>query len=268
MERAEAGVTMKALAAVVGALIAIGCAGGAGKPAQEPSSAADTGTLGVPIRRCGAEDSYRYVAQQFRCADGANPLGGKLTAGHDARRGSVADPASGHFIDIYEVPCAEGTKRLYIDLYGCQEQEDRLRQRASQMTQDPVRGDFEGGRYANVVAKCQARAVSPQKEKGGASCIALHSASLYMSGDKPGTIRQMARTCAMFPAPSPDSNFRARIVLETLGAVVFASKREGKAIATREIAALAEALRMACVVPERQIQELFDEKDTMHRSEL
>ena len=258
---------MKAGAAMVGALVVLGCAGGARKPAQGPASLG-TGTLGAPIRRCGAEDSYRYVAGEFRCADGTNPLGGKLMAGHDARRGSVHDPASGHFIDIYEVPCAEGTKRVYVDLYGCAEEEDKLRRRASVASQDPVHADYDVGRYADVIAKCQARSVSPEKEKGGAFCISLHAASLYMTDDKPGAVRQMARTCAMFPEASPDSNFRARIVLDTVGAVVFAGKREGRAIDQREMGAFAEALRRACRVPERQIQELLDENDSMHRSEL
>lgn len=73
-----------------------------------------------PIMRCGHADSYRYVASIFRCADGKNPLRGSSQAAAMARRGNVGPSrTTGHIIDQYEVPCADGPERVFIDLYAC-----------------------------------------------------------------------------------------------------------------------------------------------------
>lgn len=70
-----------------------------------------------PILACGPADSYRLVAQ-FRCADGSCPLRGNpaLAASTRANVGSNPD---GHVIDRYAVPCSEGTRFVFVDMYGC-----------------------------------------------------------------------------------------------------------------------------------------------------
>jgi hypothetical protein len=72
-----------------------------------------------PVLRCGPRDSYYFVATEFRCADGTNPLNGNVAAGRDARVGNVGANSSGHIIDLYEVPCSAGPQRVYVDMYGC-----------------------------------------------------------------------------------------------------------------------------------------------------
>lgn len=72
-----------------------------------------------PVGRCGPRDSYYYVATEFRCPDGSNPLNGDLRAGHDARLGNVGENSSGHIIDLYQIPCASGAQRVYVDMYIC-----------------------------------------------------------------------------------------------------------------------------------------------------
>lgn len=72
-----------------------------------------------PVGRCGPRDSYRYIASEFRCPDGSNPLNGDLRAGHDARLGNVGENSSGHIIDLYQIPCAGGAQRVYVDMYIC-----------------------------------------------------------------------------------------------------------------------------------------------------
>lgn len=79
-----------------------------------------------PVMACGPADSYAYVAQQFRCPDGTNPLGGDPAAGRDARVGNVGANSSGHIIDLYRVPCAGGPVDVYVDMYGCPEMEGAL----------------------------------------------------------------------------------------------------------------------------------------------
>jgi hypothetical protein len=64
-------------------------------------------------------ESYVYVASEFRCAGGTNPLGGDPRAGAAARVGNVGPNSSGHIIDLYRVPCPEGPRDVYVDMYGC-----------------------------------------------------------------------------------------------------------------------------------------------------
>ena len=74
-----------------------------------------------PIRRCGHDDSYRFVAEVFRCADGKNPLGGDKLAAMRSRRGNVGDSGDRHIIDVYELPCPGGPEQVFVDLYACPE---------------------------------------------------------------------------------------------------------------------------------------------------
>lgn len=79
----------------------------------------EVNTKETPVLRCGAKDSYAYVASEFKCPDGGNPLGGDLMAGAKSRVGNVGANSTGHIIDLYEVPCASGPQRVYVDMYGC-----------------------------------------------------------------------------------------------------------------------------------------------------
>ncbi len=74
-----------------------------------------------PISACGPRDSYEFVAGEFRCPDGSNPLGGDPMAGARVRAGNVGANSSGHIIDLYRVPCASGDVDVYVDMYGCPE---------------------------------------------------------------------------------------------------------------------------------------------------
>ena len=74
-----------------------------------------------PVKRCGPQDSYYYVATVFHCDDGTNPFHGDVDAGRQARLRNVGANRSGHIIDLYEVPCPEGPRSIYVDMYGCTE---------------------------------------------------------------------------------------------------------------------------------------------------
>ena len=74
-----------------------------------------------PVKRCGPQDSYYYVATVFHCDDGTNPFHGDVDAGRQARLRNVGANRSGHIIDLYEVPCPEGPRSVYVDMYGCTE---------------------------------------------------------------------------------------------------------------------------------------------------
>lgn len=72
-----------------------------------------------PVMRCGPRDSYFYVASQYQCPDGSNPLNGDLALGQRSRQGNVGANSTGHIIDLYVVPCASGPQQVYVDMYGC-----------------------------------------------------------------------------------------------------------------------------------------------------
>ena len=83
-----------------------------------------------PVPVCGALESYLYVARDYRCPGGGNPLGGDPRRGQAARRGNVgphshppsasAEPfLDAHIVDLYEIPCPTGPQELYVCLYHC-----------------------------------------------------------------------------------------------------------------------------------------------------
>lgn len=88
-------------------------------PVAKSNVPVEVNTKETPVLRCGAKDSYVYVASEFKCPDGGNPLGGDVMAGAKSRVGNVGANSTGHIIDLYEVPCASGPHRVYVDMYGC-----------------------------------------------------------------------------------------------------------------------------------------------------
>lgn len=89
---------------------------------RESVKPVEVNTKETPVMRCGAPDSYAYVAREFKCPDGSNPLGGNPRAGAAARVGNVGANSNGHIIDLYEIPCAQGPQRVYVDMYGCKDE--------------------------------------------------------------------------------------------------------------------------------------------------
>lgn len=79
-----------------------------------------------PVGACGPRDSYAFVAGEFQCPEGGNPLGGDPGAGGAARVGNVGANSTGHIIDLYRVPCGSGPVDVYVDMYGCPEMSQML----------------------------------------------------------------------------------------------------------------------------------------------
>ncbi len=75
-------------------------------------------TTGAPVEVCGipAEMDWLMVPT---CNDGSRPFDSASHA-HAARVGNVgAGGRCGSIIDLYEVPCPEGTYAIYMDAYVC-----------------------------------------------------------------------------------------------------------------------------------------------------
>jgi hypothetical protein len=107
--------------------------GAAPLPATPPAASVAPATEAAgldkenPVVRCGPRDSYVYVASEFRCADGTNPLAGDRRAAARTRKGNAGRNSRGHVVDIYLVPCPEGPRRVFVSMYGCPEYERFLR---------------------------------------------------------------------------------------------------------------------------------------------
>ena len=79
--------------------------------------AASTKDEPIQVCRIAAEKSWLLG---LRCDDGSAPFGDSGAAAHAARVGNVGPGGRcGAIIDLYEVPCPEGTYSIYIDAYYC-----------------------------------------------------------------------------------------------------------------------------------------------------
>jgi hypothetical protein len=211
----------------------------------------------VPVRRCGPEDSYRFVIHEFRCPVGSNPLTGNLTAARKARRGSVRDPTTGHYVDIYEIPCRPSPVRVYVDMYGCAEYEAKLRAPESDESKR-VRADFAANRFQSVVSRCSALLDGKVLGDAGYQCLTYLPASLYLLGKRKHAVTKMSEICDAFPPPSPDSNVRARLILETLAAIAEAAQRSRVRIRGEHIEDDLARFIEVCKVPEEQLERLLE----------
>lgn len=176
------------------------------------------GTAAAPIPRCGARDSYRYVAGEFRCPEGGNPLEGDLSAAARVRAGSIGPRPDGHMIDIYEVPCPSGKVDVFIDMYGCPEMQKQLAR--DLVAQDPLELDvhFGAGRYDEVRARCEALG------EDSASLTVYHCgvftpALLLRAGEPERAVASAARTCQGYPPVSGRSGIRVDLLVAMVDAI-------------------------------------------------
>lgn len=71
-----------------------------------------------PIEVCGIPAEMEWLLS-VTCSDGSRPFRGWDHA-HAARVGNVGPGgACGSIVDLYEVPCPEGTHAIYMDAYVC-----------------------------------------------------------------------------------------------------------------------------------------------------
>jgi hypothetical protein len=72
-----------------------------------------------PIEVCGVKGETGWLTR-LTCADGSNPFGGNRGRAHASRSGSVGSGGlCGSILDLYQVPCPEGTIKVFMDMYMC-----------------------------------------------------------------------------------------------------------------------------------------------------
>jgi len=108
-------------------------AAGCGAPAREARpgpgqthETAPTGggqTIEEAVKLCLVDSDtprtdYPFIAN-YRCSDGSKPLGGDPMRGAAARLRNVGPGPDNHIVDLYEIPCASGRVRVFVDAYHC-----------------------------------------------------------------------------------------------------------------------------------------------------
>jgi hypothetical protein len=176
------------------------------------------GSIKSPVPRCGPRDSYYYVASEFRCPGGGNPLDGDVGAAARVRSGSVGPDARGHMIDVYEVPCPSGKVDVFVDMYACEEMEKQLARDVA--VPDPQQLDvkFSAGEYDEVRARCDALG----DDAPGMTqfhCGVFGPALWIRAGDVDRAVATAARTCRSYPPVSARSKIRVEIAVAMVDAI-------------------------------------------------
>ncbi len=169
----------------------------------------------APVPTCGATHSYDYVASDVLCEDGRSPFGGDLRAAIGARVGNVGSGPSGHVIDLYRVPCPEGPKEVYVDMYECENPwVTRSEYELSRLMLGVINGD-----HASYISRCQ------EEESAGAqgrvsvllqSCITGMPGVLEISGDQSGAKAWLRAWCANAEGKDEDGSPERFIYLDNV----------------------------------------------------
>lgn len=170
-------------------------------PAAGPDKSSSTnqgpGTFAQPIQRCGPRDSYQYVARDFQCKDGKNPFQGQLQEAAKARQGGRKHP-SGHIVDLYLVPCTEGDVTVYVDMYGCPEQQANLEAGPSPEFKQAVEA-FDEGNFPDAVRSCMQVLDRENVDRNTLECLALTPAAMALSGGEPQALKLVGGFCSKLP---------------------------------------------------------------------
>lgn len=250
-------------------LLLLGCAASTSQPGEilengRSSGARGSGlTLKNPVLRCGPDESYRYVASQFRCPSGENPFRGDVEAARDARRGSDENPKNGHLVDIYRVPCSSGSVHLFVDLYGCKEYQKRLLGTAKQSRElGRLVARYESLDFRGVAQYC-AHAQESRPHDEASECMTLLPASLVMLGRLDAGVGFLGELCSSMPKPSGLSDLRAHVVIRAVAFVDRARELAGAPLRDDEGSTLLGAFASACGVSSTDIERYVQARETL-----
>ncbi|HEY8945890.1 MAG TPA: hypothetical protein VIM73_16590, partial [Polyangiaceae bacterium] len=258
-----------ASAVVCGSALLLACAGNGPKEVEAPRTAVPRASnkpgtsLKNPVLRCGPEESYRYVADEFVCPSGENPFDGDLVAARKARRGSDENPDNGHVVDIYRVPCNSGSVHLFVDLYGCEQYQRRLISGNEQSRElGTLVARYEALDFKGVAQHC-AHADESMPPDEASECMTLLPASLVMLGRPEAGVGFLGELCSSMPQPSSLSDVRAHMVIRTVAFVDHARELAGAPLSDEEGSYLLGAFAAACSVTPADIERYVQTRETL-----
>ncbi|MCS6900668.1 MAG: hypothetical protein RMJ98_13660 [Myxococcales bacterium] len=204
------------------------------------------GTFAQPIQRCGPHDSYYYVAREFQCSDGTNPFAGQLQEAARARQGAREHPG-GHFVDLYRVPCSSGDVIVYVDMYGCPEQEAEIVGGPSPGLKRAIQA-FDGGDFPEAVRECMAVVDQHVSNKDMVECLAITPAAMILSGGEPQALKLVGGFCSKLPT-GEHQQIRVRFVDQVVRWVFRGSKGR---LSRAELSVIVGRFATACGVNDAQ----------------
>ncbi|MCA9635703.1 MAG: hypothetical protein KC420_06690 [Myxococcales bacterium] len=221
-------------------------------PPEPPSESAGTAEAGAtlenPVPRCGALDSYRWIAREFRCSDGSNPFHGDARAAARARAGSTGSPSSSHILDIYRVPCPEGPRTVYVDMYACPYESVPDGQTTGAL--DQALALLEAGDFGGFVSTCGEMIQSDDVSSTDKTyCMVFSPVGIALAGDLEGALEYTTRLCDALPPPSAESTARADFLQMIFVAFTSALQVHVGALSQADVDAYADASANACGVP-------------------
>lgn len=237
---------------------------GAAAPAKNASAEqrlAAGSSLDQPIMVCGPRESYRYVAETFRCPDGKNPLGGNLEKAQHSRVGSVDHPQSGHIVDVYRVDCGREVE-VFVDMYGCEKYEAQLEKSEPSDSLQKLLSSYEEQDFGAVIDQCGKSPTDLEADES-MGCMVLVPASFFVVGNAAGAVHVLKEMCAHMPPPSSLSNARANLVMQVTSAVAHTAEKNGEEISAEDGAAIVGAFAEACQVSPQDLERAIERAQTM-----
>jgi hypothetical protein len=251
-----------------GGLAALVCACGGGTTPEAASAASGPKATELgrsaeqPVVTCGPEQSYAYVASRFQCPSGTNPLGGDVDRGRSARRGAIPSPHNAHILDVYDVPCSSGNVAVYVDMYGCPEYEEMLREsEQGSPAANELKANFQAGDFAGVVTHCRGLGVGAANDEG-TWCRVLVPAALYAQLRKSDSLAAVTEACSGLHEATAHSDARAQYLAMTTSAFAVLTSAGKLQLTDEQREALVQSWLNACNVPAAQLQQLLGDSPT------
>ncbi len=219
-------------------------------------------TLEAPIVLCGPRESYRYVADEFQCPRGGNPLRGSMEQAQQARLGALDHPTNGHIVDVYRVPCPGGNVDVFVDMYGCEEYESQLEHTAPSAPVQRLIARYEQEDYSGVIDQCDKSAEELEADES-MYCMVLVPASFFVVGRAGAAVGVLHDLCSRLPRPSSLSDARANLVVQVTSAVARTAEKHGESIGTEEGAQIVSAFARACEITPEDLERALRNSETL-----
>jgi hypothetical protein len=209
-------------------------------------------SLAHPVVTCGPRASYEWVATRPLCPGGTNPFKGDIEQARQARVGSKRVQPNGHPIDLYEIPCGTQKRTIYVDLYGCPEYENRLRQYQQPSSElQALTENFDAGAFQKVLDRCQVATNHAADED--TYCLWLVPAALEVLGRSEDSWVRVQNVCRGMPAASRQSDARAQYVAMVLIALSESARKGNYAPTEDHRKSLPESLGAGCGISNAEI---------------
>jgi hypothetical protein len=158
---------------------------------------------------------------------------------------------------VYDVPCESGNVAVYVDMYGCPEYEEMLREsEQGSPAAGELRATFDAGDFAGVLNHCQGLGPSGANDEH-TWCRVLTPAALYAQQRKSDSLSAVSEACAGLHEATAHSNARAHYLAMTTTAFGLLVSNGKVQLTEDQRQALTQSWLEACEVPAAQLEQLL-----------